>query len=68
VTLLKEELKTPIPYCLHHKIELESSILETKHCAERACHHLVFVKEVWTTVCKNKETPITKKAIEVELA
>jgi hypothetical protein len=55
MALRKEEMETPLPYCLHHNIELEVTTLETKHCWEKGCPHLVFVKEVWTISEKGVE-------------
>ena len=55
VALQKEEMETPLPYCLHHNIEIKVTTLEAKRCWEKGCPHLVFVKEVWTVSQKEVE-------------
>jgi hypothetical protein len=51
----KQEMDPPIPYCLCHKIDLETSMLERKHCMAKDCPHLVFVKEIWTAYTRMKK-------------
>jgi len=61
----KEDLEIPMPYCLCHGIEPKPSILETKHCWEKGCPYLVFVKEVWISPETEKATK-TQNSIEVK--
>lgn len=52
----EEELRMSMPYCLCHGIDLTPTMLETKHCWEKGCPHLVFVKEVWAVSQKEGES------------
>jgi len=67
VALQKEEMETPLPYCLHHNMEIEVTTLEAKHCWEKGCPHLVFVKEVWVSP-KTEEATKTQNSIEVKIS
>jgi len=64
--LRKEALEMPMPYCLCHKTDLRTSLLETKHCIEKDCSHLVFVKEVWTAPYQNEEATISRDQWRLE--
>jgi len=66
--LEKEVLKTPMPYCLCHKLNLKTSMLETKQCVEKVCSYLVFVKEIWSISRKNGEMTLNKRFHEVKMA
>ncbi len=67
-SMRKQEVEPPTPYCLCHKIDLETSILETKHCMAKDCPHLVFVMEIWTASCQNEKVPIIRRVTETETA
>jgi hypothetical protein len=68
MTFQKEELEPPVPYCLFHKIDLKTSMLETKHCMMNGCPHLVFVKEIWTASPQNEEITLFRRANEAKTA
>jgi len=65
--LTKEVLETPVPYCLHHDMDLKASTLEVKHCLENGCPSMVLVKEVWAAPCKNEEVAIINRAREMKI-
>jgi hypothetical protein len=64
----KQDVEPPMPYCLCHKIDLKTSMLEIKHCMVNDCPHLVFVKEVWTASHQNEEVALSRRANEAKMA
>lgn len=64
----KQEVEPPIPYCLCHKIDLKTSMLEIKHCMVNDCPHLVFVKEAWIASDQNEEATLSRRAVEAKTA